>query len=46
MHKITRNEKTIKRKKKIKHPVISKLYNLNTLNVLVLKYSTKCDKNA
>jgi thiamine pyrophosphokinase len=45
MHKITRNEKTVKRNEKTKHSVISKLYNLNTLKVLGLKYSTKCERN-
>ena len=44
IHKITRNEKTMKRKKKIKHSIISKLYNLTTLNVLGLKYAMKCER--
>ena len=45
IHKIKRNEKTMKRNKKIKNFVISKLYNLTILNVLGLIYSMKCDEN-
>jgi hypothetical protein len=45
IHKITRNETTMMRYKKIKNSVISKLYNLNTLNVLGLIYSMKCEVN-
>jgi len=45
IHKIKRNEKTMKRNKKIKNFVISKLYNLTILNVLGLIYSMKCEGN-
>jgi len=45
IHKIKRNEKTMKRNKKIKIFVISKLYNLIILNVLGLIYSMKCEGN-
>ena len=45
IHKITINEKTMKRNEKIKHSVISKIHNLNTLNILVLIYSMKCEGN-
>ena len=45
IHKITINEKTVKRNKKIKHSIISKLYNLTTLNVLGPKYAMKREGN-
>jgi len=45
IHKITINGKTTKRNKKIKHSIISKLYNLTTLNVLGPKYAMKCEGN-
>jgi len=45
IHKITRNEKTMKRNMKIKNSLISKLYNLTTLNILDLIHSMKCEGN-
>jgi hypothetical protein len=45
IHKITINEKTRKRNKDIKHSIISKLYNVTTLNVLCPKYEMKCEAN-
>jgi hypothetical protein len=45
IHKITRNEKIMKRNTKIKNSLISKLCNLTPLNVLGLIYSMKCEGN-
>jgi len=44
IHKIPIHEKTVKRNKKIKHSIISKLYSLTTLNVLGPKYAMKCER--